>query len=726
MSFLNSNNSEYLSARITQKGRNSIAKGDFQIKYFQIGDSEFDYDTAISNMRTNNNHQMVISPLDKESGIKYPYKIDDSTNTTYGVPIQNSTIEVLRNVMGPAGFVSEYKPYEEGCIGTSIKCETQSISLSGLTGSTTIIVPDGTSYNNCEFITLVLGDFCGTSEPIISNLNNSFIYKILSISGNTLTIDRPTPDFSSLSGDAQVICNKCELEYPIETSVSDACLPNQIDPSEQHNPWTLNVVWDTKPIGSDVTDIDEGLSGYTSNTYMSTKEFFGYNSTGQTFENFTGGTITGFTSTQVGSGFKNSFNEMVEVKPTEQRCIAVIHYSELGDTINDPDRFYKYDDYISYKTGIEGDDIAVAFDREDEPISDTEYFEIFIPFILYHRSNGSKYGALFTMDTVNYYLRPSTDLTQSRFELLFRYLIDENGNRVGKVFPKNKIIIFDDQELVAILDYRSNRRFTLPSPKVTIVPSDTNTFNSLINGNDIETYWVTYMFTNGEYDTPSSSNYLPCNYFTKVTSALNDDECSITTPSNIGLKFNFDSFLHLKSNENDIKTGFLARQFVVLVQKVNSPNDLPTPNMWVPIVKSTSTNNDGYIVPSGITGTTFIITKLDYENNLPNKFDLEETMGVDYMWSLISDTSNPQFGDSQPFPGSVKLVRATDIEEMNFLINLPCNQFDSTQNPTYQTGDKYITEVTLLDKNKEPLVVAKTSVPVKRIGTQVFAIKLDF
>jgi hypothetical protein len=43
MSFLNSNNSEFLSARITKKGRMAIAKGNFIIEYFQVGDSEFDY-----------------------------------------------------------------------------------------------------------------------------------------------------------------------------------------------------------------------------------------------------------------------------------------------------------------------------------------------------------------------------------------------------------------------------------------------------------------------------------------------------------------------------------------------------------------------------------------------------------------------------------------------------------------------------------------------------------
>lgn len=725
MSFLNSNNSEYLSARITQKGRNSIAKGEFKINYFQIGDSEFDYDLAIQTMRTQNNHQMVMSPFDKESGVKYPYKLDSTTNTTYGIPIENSSIEVIRNVMGPAGFVSEYQPLQDNCVGTTIQTNTQQIPISNINGTEMVTVLTGATFNPGDFITIVFGEFCGTNQPTISSLNNSYIYKVISVNGDVLTLDRETPDLSMLTGNVEVIINKGELEYPLSSSVSEVCSPSQIDSTAQHNPWTLNVVWDTKPLGSDVTDIDEGLSGYTSNTFMSAKEFFGYNSTGQTFQNFTGGTVTDFSSTSVGTGFKNTFDELIEVKPTEQRCIAIIHYSEIGDLINDPERFYKYDDYISYKTGITGDDVSIVSDRDDDPISDTEYFEIYIPFILYHRNDGSKNGELFTMDSTDYFLKPSTGLTQSRFELLYRYLLDENGNRVGKVFPKNKVVVFDDQELVAVLDYRSNRRFTLPAPKVSIIPSDTTISDSLINTTTPETYWVTYMLANEQYDLTSSLNQLPCNYFTKITSSTKEDVCSLSTPSNISIKFGPNEFTHMKTTYSDITTGFLAKQFVVLVQKVNSPDELPSPNMWVPIVFDTDTIND-YIAPSGLTNTTFVITKSLFEDNQVNKFDLETAMGNDYMWSLTGDTTQPQFGDEQPFPGSIRLVRATDIEEMNFLINLPCNQFDVTQNPTYESGDKYITEVALLNSNKEPLVVAKTSVPIKRIGTQVFAVKLDF
>ena len=61
------------------------------------------------------------------------------------------------------------------------------------------------------------------------------------------------------------------------------------------------------------------------------------------------------------------------------------------------------------------------------------------------------------------------------------------------------------------------------------------------------------------------------------------------------------------------------------------------------------------------------------------------------------------------------------------MVNLPSTQFTQTQNPTYTTGqNKIITEVALLNQNKEPLVMAKTAKPIIRTGNQVFSVKLDF
>ena len=73
MSFLNSNNSEFLSARITRKGRKSIAEGNFVIKYFQVGDSEFDYNFSGFTGAGSTPRQRVLAPMDGDQHVKYPY-----------------------------------------------------------------------------------------------------------------------------------------------------------------------------------------------------------------------------------------------------------------------------------------------------------------------------------------------------------------------------------------------------------------------------------------------------------------------------------------------------------------------------------------------------------------------------------------------------------------------------------------------------------------------------
>jgi hypothetical protein len=721
MSFLSNNNSEFLSARITQKGRNSIAKGNFVISYFQIGDSEFDYTDPFTGLTGLGGiqHQSVFSPFDKEGGVKYPYKVDSSdTSTTYGVPIDMSVTETLRNVMGPAGFVSNYEPYDEiECTGTTIQCVTQSIPLSGITGTTSIVVPTGLSFNDCEYITVVFNQFGGTDPnyPVITGQSSSLIYQVVGVSGNTITVDRNLPNFSGCSGNAQVVCNSCENEYPIDSEISPYCSPNDIDPSQQLNPWTMNIVWDKKPIGFDVPGSDENLTGFTGNKHVSTKQFLGYTtSSGQTWVNSTGGTITGVTS------YYNSFDEEIIVTPEEQRTIAIIHYSELGDLVNDPERFYKYDDYIS-TNNVEVD--ALLEDVNENTITDLEYFEVYIPFIQYHRNTGTTVGALFTMDTIDYYMKSTINPNQL---LLFRYLLDEQGYKVGKVYVNNKIIVFDDQELVAVLDYKSNRKYTLPAPKVTLIPSDVSVNESFFTGTTSgQTVWVTYMFN---YTGDTALNGLPCNYFSKIEVSA-DDPC-LVRPSQLYINFDTNSFPFMNDTNvcSGASTGFIANELKFLIQ-ITDNDELPIHDNWTKVnyTPFISGHTIGQLIdPLDIMGVSMKITSTMFSNG--TIYDIEDYLGLvpDESDSLV-EPGLPQFGDEQPFSGSIRLIRATDIERMNFLVNLPPSQFTTTQNPTHILGvQKKITEVALLNSNKEVMVIAKTAKPVKRSGTQVFAVRLDF
>lgn len=693
MSFLSNANSEFLSARLTKKGRNSIAKGNFNIVYFQVGDSEFDYNTSFSGLTGvgNVSGQKIFSPFDIESGVKYPYKLDNTTTgtTTYGTPIEESSIETIRNVMGPAGMVSDYSNYTSG---TTVEHPSATISLTNISGSTSINVTSGNTFQECQYITLVLGTFTGSSATITGN-SNSLIYKITGITGNTLYLDRQLPNLSSLSGNATVVCNKHENEY-------NSCTP--IDFTSQLNPWTLNVVWSERPIGGE--NDDEVISGYTSNYHVSTKEFLGYTSTGQTFTDYTGTTITSPTS------FQNCYDETIDVSPDEQRCIAILHYSELGDITIDSERFFKYDDYISYDESTIN---TVATDYDGNEISDNDYFEVYLPFIYYHRNTGTTFGALFKMGEDSYYIKSSIN---DKHQLLFRYLLDEQNVKVGKVFPHNKTIVFDDQELVALLDYRSNRRHTLDAPKAFAVPSDDIPVNSLLSGSTGQTIWITYMLQYS--DTSSAFNSLPCNYFLKVTGT--------TLPSSVAIKFDSDALINLKNGSlNDIKTGFVAKRFYILAQKTNSDEN-PVPSDWKYIEYTTEAGGNGTTLldRDNITGITFTLTETLYD--AAPVFDLEDFMLTNYLGDL-SFTTQPQFGDEQPFPGSIKLVRASDLESMVFAINLPSSQFNESQNPTYTTGvTKKITEVALLDSNKDALVVAKAAVPITRSGTQVLSVQIDF
>jgi len=768
MSFLSQNNAEFLSARLTQKGRKSIAQGDFQIKFFQVGDSEFDYTSPFNSLDGigNNPQQNVLAPFDKDSQVKYPYLLDTNGTTTYGVPVMDSITETIKNGMGPAGFITEYKPYNSTeCSGTTVECTSVRIPLSGTSTSfitgTTIQFTETLAYldcdngaitdintnnlsrfNGCEYVTVVYNNQFVSEQQVVTGNSTSLIYKIISIDvvtgstttpacdtvitgQTTITIDRVVPNFTTLGGFAQVICNKCNIEHPLEPKVSPYCVSNQVDPKEQHDPWTLNVVWQEKPIGADVDGIDENVSGYTSSKHISTMEYLGYGiSDGQV--------------SNTGVTYSNSFDEPINVLPEEQKCIAVIHYSELGHIFQDPDRFFKYDDYIGSSTSnVKG--VLV----DDEVVTDVNFFNVYLPFIYYENSTGTTIGAEFKMDTTDYYIDSTFAGTPTNIRtkyIKYRYLIDETGEKVGKVFVDKKVIVFDDQELVALLDYRSNRRYTLPTPKAYHIPSDTPISDAIFSGSTAQTYWVTYMF---EYSGDKSLNGLPCNNFSKVQINVVNGACDVTYPSNIALKWGgstdhpngVGSFQHLQTSFSGATQGFIADKLKVLIQETTTNDDLlPDPNLWTEIdITSRIPNHvaNSLINPVNLRDFSFVITGSDVDNG--SLFDLESyiTNDSDYL-GYTDSTTQPQFGDEQPFPGSVKLVRSTDIEEMRFLVNLPHTQFSSTQNPTFissqkgLTTEKYVTEVVLLDKNKDVLVTAKTSSPIKRKGTQVISVKIDF
>jgi len=64
---------------------------------------------------------------------------------------------------------------------------------------------------------------------------------------------------------------------------------------------------------------------------------------------------------------------------------------------------------------------------------------------------------------------------------------------------------------------------------------------------------------------------------------------------------------------------------------------------------------------------------------------------------------------------------------MRYKINLSDTEFQNTTNPTWTPGTKsYVTEIALLDENKDILVMSKLQSPTLRTGIQQYLIKIDF
>jgi hypothetical protein len=129
---------------------------------------------------------------------------------------------------------------------------------------------------------------------------------------------------------------------------------------------------------------------------------------------------------------------------------------------------------------------------------------------------------------------------------------------------------------------------------------------------------------------------------------------------------------------------------------------------------------NGYIVQSGITNTTFVISLNDFTGgtryNLANYINLP-TLGT---------TNGLNFGDEYYFYGNFITDIEATIYEMKYGINLADQQFTNTSNPTSVGAPSKLTEIGLYNFQKELMILSKLQYPVLRTGLQQFLVKYDF
>jgi hypothetical protein len=583
-------------------------------------------------------------------------------------------------------------------------------------------------------------------EKVLFSCYPTLTYRIINVCQDKLTLDRNTPDYTNLSVD----CVARAIIYPPRmVPLYDSFTPerhwaqNVIDfesvcDTDQFDVkiWNMNIPWSESPAGL-ISSQFEDYTKFGSIQYLGQKEYFGYTTSAQT------------SSDDV--YYYNSFGEKKVVTPQDQKAIAIIHYT--NQTI---DFFY-------------GEKFAMQpFDSQnpENTQGQARNFKLHIPTLMWHKNPECCFGQTFYVDPPGFdgknlfqvqYTKSTISQNMNQPGLRYYNLWDTfaqpNGlpSRIGKVYPDSQTIVIDDEEIVAALSYKSNRNWTLPAPQVSLItPNTCGTSNTsgVLTGSQ-ETLWVTYRFSN----TNEFTNSLHSNYYTSVVGTQN--VCTPDTPQNVAVRFGAEfpclvqpgfsptttttTFLPTTTTTTTISPltttttqcptcvvpqGFYATQFQVLAQKT-PVGQKPSPQSWR-IIDFTSQISDqfinGYVTQNSLTGTTFVITDSNYNSaplyNLNNFIDL-----------VPLNTVGPKlnFGDEYYFYGNLETDIQATIYEMKYKINLSSTEFLVSQNPTWTFGTKsYVSEIALLDENKDILVMSKLQSPVLRQGIQQYVVKLDF
>lgn len=749
MAYIIKNTSGLINTRLTDVGRRYLSQGNFNISYFQIGDSEVSYSAGTGVNITNNSILMPAfnaqndtgSPQSNKQNIKYPYYVQGNNGNTYGLPFMDSDFQQVYNAAGEKGFFVTGGTQGSWTAQTSSAYTITSnyyVDLNTLSGSNVINLVYDLCSNPSQ--TPQVGDylailFDGNGGCGNFGTNPVLFYKIQGFSNPTVTLDRPTPIYNNITSGGQI---GRVLIYPSGmTELYDTVTPapfwendtinfeSPCDVANRENTviWNMNIPWTENPAGLN-SSLYESYTSFGSTSYIGTKEYLGYNEpSGQTFW---------VSSTQpsklTDTFYYNSYDEKVEVFPQEQKAIAIIHY-----TNQDIDNVY-------------GEKFATQpFDPQNpnDNIGLARHFKLTFPTLMWHKSSGSSIGETFWIDPPNYdlckpaYVKSTKNIDMNdpgiRYFHLWDTNADSNGNlnRIGKVFPDQQIIVVDDEEVVAAMSYKSNRNWTLPAPKLSLITpnicSPSGTEQGVMSATN-ETMWVTYWFGNTNPNTSVSSftESINCNYYSKIIPNNSVTANSQNVAIRFGSEFKFLNQPQSPFTTTDL-TGFCANQMFLLLQKTTG-DTRPNPAGWLKYdVTSSLTGSsiNGYITMSGITGNTFQIDLTTY-NTLKSAnayFNLGPVLNL----PQLNESNKLNFGDEYFFYGNLTTDITATIYEMKYLVNLGRNQFTNTSNPTWTSGTtSYVTEIGLYNENNDLMVISKLQSPEIRQGIQQFVVKLDF
>jgi len=718
MSYIINNTSAFVNIKLTEIGRQKIAQGQLTFNSWAIGDSEINYDREVNHDNfpmdvSLSGSSKVLRPFDNQPNLKY--FITSQNTSEGGLNVLNTsqinTIKaIVNNKAEDRGFFekvgSDYVTYS----GDTYIKGGGIIPGPNMDGSNILVI--GTGYTVGDVILVkVSNDTVGTL-PLNQNTTPvpNLWYKIQSLTttndvNDTAILDRNLPNTNSSISDSQFIVYTGGEVYgnfgfeettPYWNSNTLSFAGSSEISSGDVAVWNMNNVWCENLVGMTGTSVNnsvstpnENFSKFGSNGFLGQKyPYLGYSCNENSGAN---------------SGVLDECNSLGQsVKDRTKKSISILHYT--NNTISN---FY-------------GEYLFIDGDKNKNLI-------LRLPDIMYHRRDfTSENGTLMGMDFIASGDTKFIDNSDIKYIELVEYgtLVSGTPRVVGKVFPQLKTVIFDDDEIIAAMSYKSNRNWTLPSLSANLITSNLGSGSGVLAAK--KTMYITYSFENST--TNGLGTTLPCQSYAKIYN-------STSSSKDVQFKLNDIDLLPYMRKEEKVGydgLGFSAREFKVLYQIVDDVTDRPKSDAWK-VYDYTNTNITDAV------GETIDPIKLENQNPTVNGFLIDSVVDTSAtIFSIMTSLNMPanttpevlQFGDERFFYGNLETYIGATIYKSIFNIDISADDFKTTGNPSRSNAavnppDIRVTEVGIYDNTGDLVMIGKLSKPVKLTSGNTIMVELS-
>lgn len=708
MSYIIKSTSPYVSVKLTQTGRELLAKGQLNFSFWAIGDSEINYvreaivDDNLTDV-TLSASSAVLRPVDRQPKLKTFITKTGSADPYQ--PINSSNLNVVKAIVNneaeERGFFSRTGNTFTTLTGSPYSTYSTTIPNTALTGGTGLVVA-GLSVGDLILLKISNANI-GNATPNENSIAKPYLwFKVQTSNGASITVDRPLPYMAWDSAtSALIVYQGGEVYNTIGSGTTTAYWDSGTLSFDANNTvscsdvpvWNMNNVWCENLAGITgltTTNLYEDYTKFGSFTYLGTKSPY--------LEYPCESTAATSTASACGIAGLSSPDDVV-------KSISIIHYT--NNTISN----------------IYGEFFYIANDK---------YFSLYMPDLMYHRSSGSTASG--TTQGMKF-IASGLSKTITNTDIEYVELIEDRTfissaltpTVVGRVYPQLKICVIHDDEIVAATSYKSNRNWTLPPLNASLQAPSGGTSTGVLDVG--ATMYLTYSLENNIFSAITTP--LLCQNYIKIT---NDT----SSPKDVIFKIlGTDLLPFMRKVEGGWDGyGFWADTFKLVYQVVQNSSDRPLPSDWKEYDFTTTAITGG-------AGETINPKLLENQSPQVTGFVLDLLKdNVATTYSLIgklnmAPNTQPgqlQFGDERFFYGNVGTFIGATIYKTIFDVRVAASDFTLTTNNTRSTDVSTnppkikISEVGIYDSQKQLVCIGKLSNPVRLAdGTTIMIeVSIDF